>query len=73
MRRLALTTIAALAAFGGVSGGALADTTGQQIATCAQMTLPPTGNAPSITCTCNGTTMTFPTFGAMVQHMLAMH
>ena len=70
--RLVLAMIASLGVFGGLAGGALAATTGQQIASCAQMTLPPAGNPPSITCTCNGMVMTFPTFGAMVQHMLAM-
>jgi hypothetical protein len=29
--------------------------------------------APSVTCTHDGMTMTFPTFGAMVRHMQEMH
>ena len=71
MRRLVLTSIAVLAAVGGLSGSALADAPGQQIATCAQLALPPTADPPSITCTCDGTVMTFANFGAMVQHMRA--
>ena len=30
-------------------------------------------NPPAVTCTHDGMTMTFPTFGAMVDHMRAMH
>ena len=69
--RLVLAMIASLGVFSGLAGGALADTT-NQTASCAQMTLPPAGNPPSIICTCDGMVMSFPTFGAMVQHMLAM-
>ena len=30
-------------------------------------------NAPKVTCTHDGMTMTFPNFGAMVKHMQEMH
>lgn len=46
---------------------------GRHVAACAQehggqRTIPP-----QVTCTHDGMTMTFPTFGAMVQHMQEMH
>lgn len=48
----------------------LADSSfGQQAAACAQADLGARPNPPALTCTHNGTTMSFPNFGAMVQHM----
>ena len=46
---------------------------GQHIATCAQEHLGQRAEAPSVTCTHDGIEMTFPTFGAMVEHMREMH
>lgn len=46
---------------------------GQHVAACAQESLGQRQGPPSVTCTHDGMTMTFPTFGAMVQHMREMH
>lgn len=46
---------------------------GQHVATCAQAHLGQREGAPAVTCTHDGMTMTFATFGAMVQHMQEMH
>ena len=46
---------------------------GQHVASCAQEHLGQREGAPSVTCTHDGMTMTFPTFGAMVRHMQEMH
>ena len=65
---LALATTAGLAA--ALSGSALAGNAfGQHVAECAHMALGPRDNPPAITCSHEGMTMTFPNFGAMVQHM----
>lgn len=45
---------------------------GQMVAMCAQMDLGERGNPPAVTCICNGETMAFANFGAMVQHMKGM-
>lgn len=42
---------------------------GQMVAMCAQMDLGARGNPPAVSCTCDGTTLTFANFGKMVQHM----
>jgi hypothetical protein len=46
---------------------------GQHIASCARESLGQRANPPSVTCIHDGMQMTFPTFGAMVQHMRALH
>jgi hypothetical protein len=46
---------------------------GQHIASCAQSNVGRRDNAPSVTCIHDGMVMSFPTFGAMVQHMSEMH
>lgn len=46
---------------------------GQHIASCAQESLGQRENPPSVTCIHDGMEMSFPTFGAMVQHMREMH
>ena len=46
---------------------------GQHVATCVPEHLGQREGAPSVTCTHDGMTMTFPTFGAMVRHMQEMH
>lgn len=71
-----LTVAGALAfALGDAALGApsLSADFGQHAATCAQEHLAQREGAPSVTCTHDGMTMTFPTFGAMVQHMQEMH
>jgi hypothetical protein len=46
---------------------------GQHIAFCAQESLGQRESPPSVTCVHDGMAMSFPTFGAMVQHMREMH
>lgn len=46
---------------------------GQHVATCAQEHLGQREGVPSVTCAHDGMEMTFPTFGAMVQHMRQHH
>jgi hypothetical protein len=43
---------------------------GQHVSRCADMHLPPLPSPPAIVCEDGGTVLTFPTFGAMVLHML---
>jgi len=71
-----LTAAGALAlALGGNTLGAQSPSAdlGQHVATCAQEHLGQREGAPSVSCTHDGMTMTFPTFGAMVEHMRDMH
>ena len=42
---------------------------GRMVAMCAKMDLGERGSPPAVICVCNGRTMTFTNFGAMVQHM----
>ena len=64
----------ALALAGGVAAAPSPQGTfGQHVASCAQEHLGARDGAPAVTCTHDGMTMTFPTFGAMVQHMQEMH
>lgn len=69
---IAVTAVAALAA--GVSGNASAgeEPFGQHVSMCAHE-LGKRADTPAVTCTHDGMTMTFATFGAMVQHMRDMH
>lgn len=46
---------------------------GQHVASCAQEHLGQREGAPAVTCTHDGTTMGFPTFGAMVRHLQEVH
>jgi hypothetical protein len=80
MRRLAWL-LALLVAVGamviGPTGSALAAADsaafGQHVASCAREHLGKRTDTPAVTCTMpDGSTMTFATFGAMVQHMRAM-
>jgi hypothetical protein len=62
----------------GLAGSALAAPAeeasfGRHVAACAEMDLGQRPAAPSVTCAHHGTTMTSPTFGAMVVHMQDMH
>lgn len=66
----------ALAAAGGLAlaGNALGAPSpsadlGQRVATCAQEHAGQREGTPSVTCDHDGMEMTFPTFGAMVEHM----
>jgi len=65
---LAATSVAALALVGPAGAGPF----GQHVAMCAHH-LGVRANAPAVTCAHDGMTMTFPNFGAMVQHMRTMH
>ena len=71
-----LTAAGALAlALGGNALGAPSPSAdfGQHVAGCAQEHLGQREGAPSVTCTHDDMTMTFATFGAMVQHMREHH
>jgi len=71
-----LTAAGALAlALGGNTLGAPSPSAdfGQHVATCAQEHLGQREGAPSVSCTHDGMTMTFPTFGAMVEHIEEMY
>lgn len=65
---LAATAVAALA----LVGPAAAEPFGQHVAMCAHQLAARPG-APTFTCSHDGMTMTFDSFGAMVKHMFAMH
>jgi len=71
-----LTAAGALAfAFGGSAAAAPSQAAdfGQHVASCAQEHLGQREGAPAVTCTHDGMTMRFPTFGAMVRHMQEVH
>jgi hypothetical protein len=62
----------------GLAGGAAASTGpaasfGQHVAACAQEHLGQPPAVPEVACTHDGTSMTFETFGGMVQHMQEHH
>jgi hypothetical protein len=65
---LAASAVAALALVGPAAAGPF----GEHVSMCAHQ-LGARANAPEVTCTHDGMTMTFPNFGAMVQHMQEMH
>ena len=71
-----MTRLPALAATAAVAlalvGPAAAEPFGQHVAMCAHE-LGARADAPAVTCTHDGMTMTFANFGAMVEHMRAMH
>lgn len=71
VRRL---TIAAAALAAGLPGSALAaeEPFGRHVSMCAHE-LGQRVDAPVVACSHDGTTMTFATFGAMVEHMLETH
>ncbi|MEP7335912.1 MAG: hypothetical protein ABI717_09040 [Actinomycetota bacterium] len=76
MRPIRRLTIAAAAAAlaAGISGNALAadEPFGRHVSMCAHE-LGQRADAPAVACTHGGITMTFDTFGAMVQHMREHH
>ena len=71
---LAVTGALALA-FGGSAAAAPSPAAelGQHVASCAQEHLGQREAPPAVTCKHDGMTMTFPTFGAMVEHMQEAH
>ena len=72
MGRLSLVLIIITAVFAALSGSALAsETLGTSVSACAQMHLGQRDNPPALTCSHDGTTLTFATFGDMVRHMQA--
>jgi hypothetical protein len=75
MRRLltALAVSAALAAPASATAAAPDDPSGlgTHVSRCADMHLLPLPSPPTIVCEDGGMVMTFPTFGAMIQHMLS--
>jgi hypothetical protein len=72
-RRLAIAAVAGALLAGAASSNAVAaDPFGQHVAMCAQQ-LGKRADAPAVTCTHDGMTMTFANFGAMVEHMRQIH
>ena len=71
MRRPIVIAATALAA-AALAGTAAAEPLGAHVAMCAHQ-LGGRAEAPTATCAHDGMSMTFPTFGAMVQHMCEMH
>jgi hypothetical protein len=71
--RLTIAAVATAALAGAASSNAMAaDPFGQHVSMCAHE-LGQRADAPAVTCTHHGVTMTFATFGAMVEHMQTMH
>ena len=70
LRLTILVTTAAVAS--ALTGSASAEPFGAHVSMCAHE-LGARDNPPAVTCTHDGMTMTFPTFGAMVTRMRAMH
>ena len=65
-----MLTIAGIATAGLSASAFAADAPfGQHLSMCAQVDLGQRAGAPQVTCTHDGMTMTFATFGAMVQYM----
>lgn len=73
--RVPVVLVTAAAAFAAPAGAAHASDSsfGRHVSECAQMTLGQRDGAPVVTCGHEGMEMTFPNFGAMVQHMQEMH
>ena len=69
--RFTIALAAAGIATAGLSAGALSasEPLGQHVSACAQMHLGQRADAPQVTCTHDGDTVTFANFGAMVGHM----
>jgi hypothetical protein len=73
LRYLGIVAIAPAILTGGTPASAVAaGSFGQHVAMCAHQ-LGQRADTPAVTCTHDGMTMTFATFGAMVQHMREMH
>jgi hypothetical protein len=74
IRRLTIAAVAVAALAAGVSGSAFAaeEPFGQHVSMCAHE-LGKRADTPAVTCRHDGMTMTFATFGAMVQHMHETH
>jgi hypothetical protein len=71
LRRLTIAGLIVAGFTGGTATSTAADVFGQHVAFCAheQGQRP---DAPAVTCTHDGMTMTFDNFGAMVEHMRQM-
>ena len=69
--RLTFAAAVAASVFAPGVGSAAASTFGQELAMCAHE-LGQRTDAPAITCSHDGMTMTFANFGAMVKHMRQM-
>jgi hypothetical protein len=72
LRNLGIAAVAAAILTGGTPMIAAADPFGQHVAVCAQQ-LGQRADAPAVTCTHDGMTMTFANFGVMVRHMRELH
>ena len=70
--RLSIAAVVVAAVAGGAAVNASAEPFGQHVAMCAHE-LGQRADAPAVTCTHDGMTMTFANFGAMVEHMRQMH
>ena len=55
------------------AGGSPSAELGQHVATCAQEDPGQRDQPPAITCTHDGMQMSFPNFGAVVEHMRELH
>ena len=71
-RLLGLAVTAEAVVAGGAAPTAAAGPFGDHVAMCAHQ-LGHRADAPAVTCTHDGVTMTFPNFGAMVEHMRQIH
>lgn len=71
MKPLLILAASAMSAFA-LIGTASAEPLGQHVAMCAHQ-IGARDNAPAVTCSHDGITMTFANFGAMVEHMKLMH
>ena len=73
IKRLTIAAVAAAILAGAVSANAIAaDPFGQHVSMCAHE-LGSRADAPDVTCTHDGSTMTFANFGAMVEYMRDLH
>ena len=67
--QILVVSVIASAAFAGTASAA---PFGEHVSSCAHQ-LGAREDAPTVTCAHDGMTMTFPNFGAMVEHMRTMH
>ena len=67
--QILVVSVIASAAFGGTASAA---PFGEHVSSCAQQ-LGARDDPPTVTCAHDGMTMTFPNFGAMVEHIRTTH
>ena len=72
LNRVAVAAVAGALLVGASSNAVAAEPFGQHVAMCAHE-LGQRADVPTVTCTHDGMTMTFATFGDMVEHMRQMH